>query len=140
MNSVVVENWNEESDILTEGAPLSSSPRISPQGTNAKPNSKGNTETPCALAYLEGSNESFRATKKVLPAIRANYEGRDSQVKGTLRRDFIPLDILNSLTQAPSPPPSREQLGPPTKFKKSSAVEVSPQQVAELRALCQFTL
>ena len=37
--------------------------------------------------------------------------------------DFIPDDILNSLTQRPVPP-SREQLGPPSKHKKLKPLEV----------------
>lgn len=39
--------------------------------------------------------------------------------------DFIPDDILNSLTQRPVPP-SREQLGPPSKHKKLKPLEVTP--------------
>ncbi|EDO47152.1 predicted protein, partial [Nematostella vectensis] len=36
--------------------------------------------------------------------------------------DFIPMDILNSLTQIPAPP-TREQLGPPSKHKKLRPIE-----------------
>ena len=126
MSAVVAGNIAKDAEILLESTPLSSSPRTSPP--EAKPDSKGNTGVPCALAYLNGSSASSPATKKLLPAIRSRNNGQESHsddlIKGAFNKNFIPVDILNSLTQIPSPP-SREQLGPPTKFKKNPIVEVS---------------
>ena len=104
-----------------------SSPKMSPPEAN-KLKSKPSTAAPCALSYLEGGSSY---SKKVLPAIKGR--GEDFYLEGDMgkpgvQKDFIPLDILTSLTQIPSPP-SKEQLGPPGKFKKTSVAE------ARMRAL-----
>ena len=117
------ESWAESPNInLTEPPCNRSSPKTSPPDAN-KQKSKPYTATPCALTYLEGGSSHSR---KILPAIRGkgdDFYTDGDMVKTGIQKDFIPLDILTSLTQIPSPP-SKEQLGPPSKFKKALATEV----------------
>ena len=107
---------------LSEALCNHSSPKTSPP-EGKKQKSKPSTGKACAVCCLEvGSSHS----KKVLPALKAR--GDDFYMEGELlksggHKDFIPLDILASLTQIPSPP-SKEQLGPPSKFKKNVSTEV----------------
>lgn len=114
---------SEGSNISLSEPPRNRSSSITSPTDGNKQKSKPSTAAPCALSYIESNSCS---EKKVLPAIRSKQDeffmGGDL-VKSGVQRDFIPLDILTSLTQIPSPP-STERLGPPSKFTKSSAYEV----------------
>ena len=127
MSVAVSESWAEGSNLIMSEPPCNrSSPNTTAPDAN-KQKSKPSTATPCALSYLEGGSSH---SKKILPAIKGKgddfYMERD-MVKSGVQKDFIPLDILTSLTQIPSPP-SREQLGPPGKFKKVVANEVKQER------------
>ena len=123
MSVAVSENRADGSNLSLSEPPCNrSSPKMSPPETN-KLKSKAASATPCALSYLEGGSSH---SKKVLPAIKGRGDEfylEGDMVKSGVQKDFIPLDILTSLTQIPSPP-SKEQLGPPGKFKKTSVAEV----------------
>jgi hypothetical protein len=123
MSVAVSESWAEGSNMNLSEPPCNrSSPKTSPPDTT-KQKSKPSTATPCALTYLEAGSSH---AKKILPAIKGKSEDHyieEEMGKTGVQKDFIPLDILASLTQIPSPP-SKEQLGPPSKFKKASTTEV----------------
>ncbi|XP_067017246.1 axonemal dynein light chain domain-containing protein 1-like isoform X2 [Acropora muricata] len=75
----------------------------------------------CVLPILERGKTQMEV---VDPDDRGDILDRDKTFL-TGMNDFIPDDILNSLTQRPVPP-SREQLGPPSKHKKLKPLEVTP--------------
>lgn len=81
--------------------------------------------SPCVLPILDGksSNEKDNAVEKYNDSQAVETVDRD-QTFITSGKDFIPLDILNSLTQVPTPP-TREQLGPGSKHKKLKPLEVN---------------
>lgn len=72
----------------------------------------------CVLPILERGKTQM----EVVDSDRGDILDRDETFL-TGMNDFIPDDILNSLTQRPVPP-SREQLGPPSKHKKLKPLEV----------------
>jgi hypothetical protein len=91
--------------------------------TPRKPKQTKTPGLPCVLPILDGksSNEKDTALEKY---DNTQVEALDrDQTFMTSGNDFIPLDILNSLTQVPTPP-TREQLGPGSKYKKLKPLEV----------------
>ena len=122
MSVAVSESWAEGSNLNLSEPPCNrSSPKTSPPEAN-KQKFKSSTATSCALSYLEGGSSH---SKNVLPAIKGRNEDfymEGDMTKSSVQKDFIPLDILTSLTQIPSPP-SKEQLGPPGKFKKTEVIK-----------------
>lgn len=106
----------------------SESPHISPgessRASRAKNKLAKNPSSPCVLPILDGGKpQTDELTCEVVES-----DGRGDVLERhktflTGMNDFIPDDILNSLTQR-STPPSREQLGPTTKHKKLKPLEV----------------
>lgn len=80
--------------------------------------------SPCVLPILEGGKSQGDELKHEImdSGGQSDILDRDKTFL-TGMNDFIPDDILNSLTQQPIPP-SREQLGPPTKHKRLKPLEV----------------
>ena len=80
--------------------------------------------SPCVLPILEGGKSQSDELKHeiMVSGGQSDILDRDKTFL-TGMNDFIPDDILNSLTQQPIPP-SREQLGPPTKHKRLKPLEV----------------
>lgn len=78
--------------------------------------------SPCVLPIVEG--RVFRNDEKLQTAI-VDADGVLNPEKTFITggNDFIPMDILNSLTKVPTPP-TREQLGPPNRYKKLGGIEV----------------
>ena len=93
------------------------------------------SSSPCLLPILEGkqtrADENALDTRETSAPVsrkaQENLFDRDRTFI-TAGSDFIPEDILTSLTQVPVPP-SREQLGPPSKHKKLKPLEVSALKV-----------
>ena len=90
--------------------------------------------SPCVLPILEGklakADEKDLVRREMTAPVAVSgktpesaFDSRDRTFL-TAGNDFIPEDILNSLTQIPVPPP-KEQLGPPSKHKKLKPLEVS---------------
>ena len=106
----------------------SESPHISPgessRASRAKNKLAKTPSSPCILPILEGEKSQVDELRRDLmdSGGRSDILDRDKTFL-TGMNDFIPDDILNSLTQKPIPP-SREQLGPPTKHKKLKPLEV----------------
>ena len=106
----------------------SESPHISPgensRGSRAKNKLVKTPSSPCVLPILEGGKPQMDELRRetVDSDGRGDVLDRDKTFL-TGMNDFIPDDILNSLTQRPIPP-TREQLGPPTKHKKLKPLEV----------------
>lgn len=110
------------------------SPHISP-GENSSPSTRTKNKlaktpsTPCVLPILEGGKSQADEIRRELldSSGRSDVLDRDKTFL-TGMNDFIPEDILNSLTQKPVPP-SREQLGPSAKHKKLKPLEVGLSQL-----------
>lgn len=108
----------------------SESPHISPgessRASRAKNKLAKTPSSPCILPILEGEKSQVDELRRDLmdSGGRSDILDRDKTFL-TGMNDFIPDDILNSLTQKPIPP-SREQLGPPTKHKKLKPLEITP--------------
>ena len=106
----------------------SESPHISPgessRASRAKNKLAKTPSSPCVLPILEGGKPQVDDIRHEImdTSGRSDVLDRDKTFL-TGMNDFIPDDILNSLTQHPIPP-SREQLGPPTKHKKLKPLEV----------------
>lgn len=106
----------------------SESPHISPgessRASRAKNKLAKTPSSPCVLPILEGGKPQMDELRRetVDSDGRGDVLDRDKTFL-TGMNDFIPDDILNSLTQRPIPP-TREQLGPPTKHKKLKPLEV----------------
>lgn len=108
----------------------SESPHISPGETSRARASRGKNKlvktpsSPCVLPILErGKSQSDELKQEIMDSGgQSDILDRDKTFL-TGMNDFIPDDILNSLTQQPIPP-SREQLGPPTKHKRLKPLEV----------------
>lgn len=104
------------------------SPHISPgessRASRAKSKLAKSPSSPCVLPILEGGKPPVDELRREImdSGGRTDVLDRDKTFL-TGMNDFIPDDILNSLTQHPIPP-SREQLGPPTKHKKLKPLEV----------------
>ena len=79
--------------------------------------------SPCVLPILEG--RMSKGDEKSLATVGAATEDVSTSDRTFITggNDFIPADILNSLTKIPTPP-SREQLGPPNKYKRLGPIEV----------------
>ena len=108
----------------------SESPHISPGENSSRASRTKNKlaktpSTPCVLPILEGGKPYTEEKRHEIVDLggRSDILDRDKTFLTGIN-DFIPDDILNSLTQNPTPP-SREQLGPPTKHKKLKPLEVS---------------
>lgn len=107
----------------------SESPHVSP-GENSSRSSRAKNKlaktpsSPCVLPILEGGKPQTDEIRRELmdSSGRSDILDRDKTFL-TGMNDFIPEDILNSLTQHPFPP-SREQLGPSSKHKKLKPLEV----------------
>lgn len=107
----------------------SESPHISPgesssRASRAKNKLAKTPSSPCVLPILEGEKPLADVIRREMgdSGGRSDILDRDKTFL-TGMNDFIPDDILNSLTQNPVPP-SREQLGPPSKHKKLKPLEV----------------
>lgn len=105
------------------------SPHISPgesssRASRAKNKLAKTPSSPCVLPILEGGKPHTEEIRREIvdSGGRSDILDRDKTFLTGIN-DFIPDDILNSLTQNPIPP-SREQLGPPTKHKKLKPLEV----------------
>lgn len=105
----------------------SESSQISPGETSRASRGKSKlVKTPsssCVLPILESQAEESRIVT-VDPNDRLDFLDHDKTFL-TGMNDFIPEDILNSLTQRPVLS-SREQLGPPSKHKKLKPLEATP--------------
>lgn len=109
----------------------SESPHISPGESSTRASRTKNKlaktpSTPCVLPILEGGKPYTEEKRHEIVDLggRSDILDRDKTFLIGIN-DFIPDDILNSLTQNPTPP-SREQLGPPTKHKKLKPLEITP--------------
>ena len=106
----------------------SESPHISPGETSRASRGKNKLvktpSSPCVLPILEGGKSQSDELKHeiMVSGGQSDILDRDKTFL-TGMNDFIPDDILNSLTQQPIPP-SREQLGPPAKHKRLKPLEV----------------
>jgi len=93
--------------------------------TNKTPRKLNSTKTttPCVLPILDGkSSPQETAIERYNRSQNEVVEGLEREQTGlSSANDFIPVDILNSLTHVPSPP-SRD-LGP-SKHKKLKPIEV----------------
>ena len=85
--------------------------------------------TPCVLPILEGGQlqyDNLPLGRDTMASDGKSDVLHNGSIKKTLItgiNDFVPEDILNSLTQFPSLP-AREQLGPPSKHKRLKPLEV----------------
>ena len=108
----------------------SESSQISPGETSRASRGKSKlVKTPsssCVLPILESQAEESRMVT-VDPNDRLDVLDHDKTFL-TGMNDFIPEDILNSLTQRPVLS-SREQLGPPSKHKKLKPLEVGRDRI-----------
>lgn len=106
----------------------SESSHISPGETSRASRGKNKLvktpSSPCVLPILEGGkSQGHELKQEIMDSVgQSDILDRDRTFL-TGMNDFIPDDILNSLTQQPIPP-SREQLGPPTKYKRLKPLEV----------------
>ncbi|XP_032220070.1 axonemal dynein light chain domain-containing protein 1 [Nematostella vectensis] len=83
------------------------------------------TSSPCILPVLDGrptTDENAIVSYQNRATVESQQFLEKDQTFITAGSDFIPMDILNSLTQIPAPP-TREQLGPPSKHKKLRPIE-----------------
>lgn len=106
-------------------SPHISSGESSSRASRAKNKLAKTPSASCVLPILEGGkpHTEEKIREIVTSGGRSDILDRDNTFLTGIN-DFIPEDILNSLTQNPTPP-SREQLGPPTKHKKLKPLEVS---------------
>lgn len=112
------DGWREASN-NTDGEPCHhSSTKISLKDSL---NAKDKASSSCAIRYLESGK---LPSKEILPSISSRNNDNSLFKMSGITKDFIPLDILSSLNEIPSPP-SKEQLGPPSKFKNNKVFEVS---------------
>lgn len=107
----------------------SESPHISPGETSSRASRAKNKlsktpSSPCVLPILEGGKpQAGEIRREIMDSNRRSDVLDQDKTFLTGMNDFIPDDILNSLTHNPLPP-SREQLGPPSKHKKLKPLEV----------------
>lgn len=81
------------------------------------------TAKPCALPILEGRVTKNDEKPQTVAVVEEDHVLNSEKTFITGGSDFIPMDILNSLTKVPTPP-TREQLGPPNRYKKLGPIEV----------------
>ncbi|KAJ7337274.1 Axonemal dynein light chain domain-containing protein 1 [Desmophyllum pertusum] len=109
----------------------SESPHISPgesssRASRAKNKLSKTPSSPCVLPILEGGKpQAGEIRREIMDSNRRSDVLDQDKTFLTGMNDFIPDDILNSLTHNPLPP-SREQLGPPSKHKKLKPLEITP--------------
>lgn len=126
----IIKGYFSKMSVSTAVKP-SESPHVSP-GENSSRSSRAKNKlaktpsSPCVLPILEGGKPQTDEIRRELmdSSGRSDILDRDKTFL-TGMNDFIPEDILNSLTQHPVPP-SREQLGPSSKHKKLKPLEITP--------------
>lgn len=124
----IIKGYFSKMSVSTAVKP-SESPHVSP-GENSSRSSRAKNKlaktpsSPCVLPILEGGKPHTDEIRRELmdSSGKSDILDRDKTFL-TGMNDFIPEDILNSLTQHPVPP-SREQLGPSSKHKKLKPLEV----------------
>lgn len=97
------------------------------------------TSTPCVLPILDGKpTADDTAIERYDKTQNESFEGIErDQTFLSSANDFIPIDILNSLTHVPSPP--SKDLGPASKHKKLKPIEVKMYNVHMYKkCLCRW--